>query len=356
MQLPLRFTWAASLALCLCAQVLSAQSTPVVPLKAPGAAHTAQNLTLRTMGTINAPEVHTFTAAGRVQPATLASPERPGIPDPAFYPGDVSNPGNGPTVESWKAHPVYINNPPSVWGDVAGFLHDLGRSNMVHVIDQYTGAYGDHRYTLGTQYETSGYPITTPGVPTATSQTLLIQDILNLAYAGASLGGTGYGHIYHIFIPPGVDMCLVYPGLNECYSPDNPSTWYFCAFHGSVDFSDIGHVLFSVEPYQNVNGCSVPPGSPNGQLQDSTDNVLSHESFEAISDPDGNAWWVQSGTVLEGEEIGDNCVRSLYYPQFNNYFWDYGVVRLNGHPYNIQPEYSNGVHGCAYGPPNDCPV
>jgi hypothetical protein len=163
-------------------------------------------------------------------------------------------------------------------------------------------------------------------------------------------GGSGYGHIYHIFIPPGVDMCLVSPSATQCYSPDNPSTWYFCAFHGSIDFSDVGHVLFSVEPYQNVPGCSVPPGSPNGQLKDSTDNVLSHESFEAISDPDGDAWWVQAGTVLNGEEIGDNCIRSAYFPQWNSYFWDYGVVRLKGHPYTIQPEYSNEVHGCAYGP------
>ncbi len=353
MRFPLRFSCAASFALCLCAQVLSAQTTPLVPLKAPGGSHPAKNLSIRTMGTVATPEVHTFNAAGRTRPASFAPSEVPGIASPGFYPGDVDNPGDGPTVESWKAHPLYINNPPSVWGDVAGFLQNLGHSEMVHVVDQYTGAYGNHRYTLGTQYETSGYPITAPGVPTATSQTLLIGDIINLAYAGASAGGTGYGHIYHIFIPPGVDMCLVYPTATECYSPDNPNTWYFCAFHGSIDFSDIGHVLFSVEPYQNIPGCSVAPNSPNGSLKDSTDNVLSHESFEAISDPDGDAWWVHAGTVLSGEEIGDNCSRSAYFSQYGSYFWDYGVVRLAGHPYSIQPEYSNGVHGCAYGPPND---
>lgn len=352
MHSPRLFPWAASLALCLCVQVLPAQTKSVVPLKAPPVKPNVENFTINTMGTIAVPEAHTFNAAGRVNPLTFARHDVPGIREPGFYPGDVSNPGNGPTVESWQAHPIYINNPPSVWGNVAGFLNDLGTSNMTHVVDQYTGDSGNHRYLLGAQYETSGYPISMPGVPTATSNTLLIQDIINLAYAGGSAGGTGYGHIYHIFIPPGVDMCLLAPGVTECYSPDNPNTWYFCAFHGSIDFSDIGHVLFSVEPYQNVPGCSVPPGTPNGQLDDSTDNVLSHESFEAISDPDGTAWWVQAGTVLNGEEIGDNCIRSAYFPEFKNYYWDYGVVRLSGHPYTIQPEYSNEVHGCSYGPPN----
>lgn len=351
MQLPHRSHWAASFALCLCVQFLHAQTSPLVPLKAPTRSPDAQDFTIRTMGTIATPEVHTFNSVGRVNPASSGRAAVPGISTPGFYPGDVSNPNDGPTVESWQAHPIYINNSPSVWGNVAGFLTDLGNSQMIHVIDQYTDAHASHRYMLGAQYETFGYPISTPGIPTATSQTLLVQDIINLAYAGGSLAGTGYGHVYHIFIPPGVDMCLVYPGITECYSPDNPSTFSFCAFHGSIDFSDIGHVLFSVEPYQNVAGCSVPPGTPNGQLSDSTNNTLSHESFEAISDPDGTAWWVQAGTALNGEEIGDNCIRFAYFPQFSSYFWDYGVVNLAGQSYTIQPEYSNALHGCAYGPP-----
>ena len=350
MRSPHRFPWAASFALCLCVQVISAQNSSVVPLKTPANNPSAQGITIRTTGTIANPEARTFTSSRN---ANVASSRRavPGVPFPGFYPGDVSNPGDGPTVESWKAHPIYINNPPSVWGNVAGFLNDLGSSNMVHLMDQYTDAFQSHRYTLGTQYGTVGYPISTPGIPTATSHTLLVQDIVNLAYAGGSAGGTGYGHIYHIFIPPGVDMCLVSPNATQCYSPDNPSTWIFCAFHGSIDFPDIGHVLVSVEPYQNVNGCSVPPGTPNGQLADSTDNALSHESFEAISDPDGDAWWVHAGTALNGAEIGDSCTRFAYFSQFKNYYWDYGVVNLSGQPYTIQPEYSNEMHGCAYGPP-----
>ena len=71
--------------------------------------------------------------------------------------------------------------------------------------------------------------------------------------------------------------------------PDNLKSFAFCAYHGGATFRDIGHVLYSVEPFQGVEGCSSRPGAPNGQLADSTNNVLSHETFETITDPDGDA-------------------------------------------------------------------
>jgi hypothetical protein len=92
-----------------------------------------------------------------------------------------------------------------------------------------------------------------------------------------------------------------------CYSPDIPASFVFCAYHNSVDFKDIGHVLCSVEPYQNVPGCGVRPGTPNGHLIDSTNNSLSHETTETITDPDGTAWINSTLVVLSGAEIGDEC-------------------------------------------------
>jgi hypothetical protein len=113
---------------------------------------------------------------------------------------------------------------------------------------------------------------------------------------------------------------------------------------GSADFSDIGHILYSVEPYQNVFGCNDPPGTPNGQLIDSTNDVLSHELSETISDPDGDAWWnaTPSVTGLQGEEIGDECV-FITPPAFG----DPSVFTIGHHLYAVQLEYSNSAHGCA---------
>jgi hypothetical protein len=228
---------------------------------------------------------------------------------------------------------------PSHWGNVGTFLTDLGKSDFIHVVDQYAGSTTDNRYTLGTQFLAT-YPI-------PVNHTLHIADILALAHAAASIKGNGFGHTYHVFLPEGVDMCLT---PTECYSPDNPPTWVFCAFHGAVTFSDaVGHVLFSVEPFQNVIGCSAPPsGTPNGQLADSTNDTLSHEVFEALSDPDLNAWWVHAFTFANGNEIGDLCTRAGVFN--GNLYSNYGNVELHGHTYRVQPEYSNLFHGCTYSP------
>ena len=85
-----------------------------------------------------------------------------------------------------------------------------------------------------------------------------------------------------------------------------------------MTYSDIGHVLLTVEPFQNVDGCSVATPSPNGALVDSTANVLSHETFETLTDPDPpatfddlfnrNFGWLALNSLVEfGEEIGDIC-------------------------------------------------
>ena len=253
----------------------------------------------------------------------------PSVPAPGFYPADVSNPKNHKVVVSAQSNNLYVNAAPSEWGSPATFLHNFGMSSFIHVLDQYVGSTANNRYTVGV-----GGLITYP-TPTA----LADNDILQIVHAGASALGSGYDHIYHVFLPKGTDVCFT--GTTECYSPDHPSTFVFCAYHASVTFSDIGHVLFTVEPFQNVNGCSVAQPSPNGALIDSTANSLSHELSETITDPNGNAWWVRNELILYGEEIGDTCAT----PNFG-----YGNVTLNGTAYEIQPEYSNKYHACAFVP------
>jgi hypothetical protein len=125
----------------------------------------------------------------------------------------------------------------------------------------------------------------------------------------------------------------------DCYSPDAPASFAFCAVHGYVNFGDLGHVLFTVEPYQNVPGCIVAQPSPNGPVVDSMASVLSHEVFETITDPDLNAWWNRTSLDLFGAEIGDVCQNSTF---------NYGSVEINGKSYEVQPEYVNSLHGCAF--------
>ena len=250
----------------------------------------------------------------------------PGVPAPGYYPVDLTNPTNGPVVTTAKSHPVYVNCPSTCWGNPAIFLDRLDDSTLMHITDQYVGSTANDRYKEGTPSSIS-YPVFTA---------LTDNDVLQLAHAAAKVHGSGYGHIYHIFLPQGVDVCFT--GTTICYSPDNPATFVFCAYHGSVDFKDLGHVLVSVEPFQNVPGCSIVQPSPNGSLVDSTSSTLAHELIETITDPDGTAWISQSSLAAFGQEIGDLCV---------NPFGNEAIFPIDGVPYEIQQMYSNKFHACA---------
>jgi hypothetical protein len=105
-----------------------------------------------------------------------------------------------------------------------------------------------------------------------------------------------------------------------------------------VDFPDLGHVLYTVQPFQNVPGCAVMQPSPNGAIVDSTASALSHELIETITDPDGDAWFAQSSLIEYGQEIADICETP---------FGEYAPVSIQGKLYAIQPEYANKYHACA---------
>ncbi len=235
----------------------------------------------------------------------------------------------GPTVSSLKQYDILVNCAASCWGSPGTFQSNFGNSTMVHILDQYTNSTVNNRYTfagyLSTTYNTSG--------------TLSDQDVYNIVHAAAVQYGTGggYGIEYHVFFAQGVNQCSQSAG--GCYSPSNPSQWTYCAYHGYTTFSDVGHVLYSVEPYQNVNGCQVNGGTvPNGYLVDSTSSTLSHELSETITDPDvpDNVAWYNN---YYGE-IGDECAPANGYAT--------GNVTLNGHVYDIQKEYSNYSHACKF--------
>ena len=258
------------------------------------------------------------------------------------FPADLEYHG-GNVVPSMQNHAIYMNpngrcTIAGCWGDPEGFLSDLGQSNFIQVVDQYTGGTGP--YTVSDIHFTVNYH---PNAAPFTDA-----DMLAIVHAAAALTGqAGYGNEYHVFLPPGQDECFNL-SYKVCYSPDDPKTFAFCAYHGSADFSDIGHVLYSVEPFQDTSGCRSRPGTPNGQLADSTNNVLSQEVFETITDPDGTAWWNSLANGIFGEEIGDECSFLLF--TSTGVFFDPSNVTLNGKAYVAQPEYNNAQHACTTAP------
>jgi hypothetical protein len=263
------------------------------------------------------------------------------------FPADLTN-NRGTVVRVAQMHAIFLvpkNNArctgPACWGNPENFLNDLNISEFIHLADQYVGATANNRYPVAPHHLISYTP---------TLKTAPLTDANIIGYVtqvARATGQTGYGHIYHVFLPPGQDECIALGG--PCYSPDVPKTFVFCGYHGSFNLSITQHVLYTVEPFQDVPGCSVRPGTPNGQVTDSTDNTLSHETFETITDPDGSAWFNTRAIALAGAEIGDECSFFIA-PTPTTAFFDPTVSPIGNHTYAVQPEYTNSEHSCGSNP------
>jgi len=264
------------------------------------------------------------------------------------YAGDFSS-GGGKVVTSAVFHAVYLQKQPvdsctiaTCWGDPEGFLRDLGNSDFIHVVDQYIGLTSANRYSVGFHAFVNYTP---PVGPFTDALAAIVHAV------AAKTGATGYGHIYHIFLPPGQDECYDL-AANYCYSPDNPAAFAYCAYHNSVDFPDIGHVIYTIQPYQNVPGCQVQPGTPNGELVDSANDTLNHETFETITDPDFDAWrngWSNPYSLdLSGYEIADEC--QFYLNLDGQGYGNVPTFLIGAHRYSVQLVYSNEQHACSSAP------
>ncbi len=232
------------------------------------------------------------------------------------YPADLSYQG-GPVLPTVGVVNGYVDSTSAPFGNVKLFETDLSKSNMIHITDQYVGATANNRYP-----DVKDVRVTYPAYTT-----LGTNDLLAILHKMASGSDNGYTRMYNVFLPPGLDFCET--GTTRCSASSTSPSPAFCAFHGSVTYGDIGHVLFSLEPFQDRNFCAV-----FGQTQnDATYSTLSHEMFETITDPDPPSGWYNFNVGIQGE-IGDICA---YIDQ---------PVALNGHTYNIQTEYSNRDHGC----------
>ena len=244
---------------------------------------------------------------------------------------DLVNNG-GPVMAGATVYNILVNcADESCWGgEIGQFENDLfsngGGTGMINILDQYIGQSATGAYADG-----GDYPVTYN-----TSSQLGDQDIDNIVYQVATANNipTGYNTMFNVFLASGVQQCSQAAG--GCYGQQ------YCAYHGSNDYSDIGHAIYSVEPYQDIQGCQVSNlPSPNGSTADSTASTASHEMFEAFTDPDvainNVAWYNQTGG-----EIGDLCAPAAGVPT--------GNVQLGADTWEIQMEYDNNVSDCSYSP------
>ena len=88
------------------------------------------------------------------------------------YPCDLQFHG-GAVIDSAQSHAIY-RRPNGVvhchlLGESRRLLRDLGRSELIHTVDQYVGLRGDHRYTVGQikfiKFKRKKTPLTDVDVP-----------------------------------------------------------------------------------------------------------------------------------------------------------------------------------------------
>ena len=128
--------------------------------------------------------------------------------------------------------------------------------------------------------------------------------------------------------------------VEMCHNGTNCTFTMMCAFHNHFNSSgnNIRYGYLSDASF-NTGGCNEGIlAGVNGQVSSDREVALmTHELFEAITDPELNAWWSDS----DSKEIGDKCSQS---PAI--------AVMTNGNLYNVQQQWSNASASCvsSFGP------
>ena len=265
--------------------------------------------------------------------------------------GTVVHPSNldyfgGHVLTSTKIFNAYVDSAPGEAGEISLFEKNYSASSMIHMTDEYVGTSASNRYPFS-----GNVGVTFPNVGSIGDADLLI-----ILHAVASfIGPGGYGHMYHIFLPKGLNFCGTGTIVPAGVCSAGAATPGFCAFHTSVVFSDIGETIFSLEPFLPTSLCGVDnatatptKGTPNGLQNDTNYSALSHEETEAITDPDPGTGWINPVPFYPAE-IGDLCAYDV--GPFVNGFSTPTNTDINGHLYRIQFEYSNKQIGCNNSPP-----
>ena len=198
--------------------------------------------------------------------------------------------------------------------DIIRYIGAYGTSGEYNVITQYSGIQKSNLAGGNAAWFDSS-------VPPTNATDAIVQGEVNNYLSSHSFDANA---IYEVFLPP------------ASYSSDGTSTscggphLAYCAYHGNYTGAN-GDTLYASMPYPSCSGCQ-------GFTSD-TQNIehfISHETREAVTDPDGTGWWDRSGN-----EADDKCAWSP------TPFADATVgTNSDGTGFGYQYEWSNANSGC----------
>jgi hypothetical protein len=218
-------------------------------------------------------------------------------------------------------------------------------SNVFSILDQYGDASGPGSYQI--QYaaasdavlDTNPYPpasqqCASPGSVATCVTDLEVERQIDGLIGTGDPSARGLSNVWFLFLPPDVD---------ECTSSDVCGTNSFAGYHSEFDLGH-GETIYAAIPDPlielNPPAGSDPEGNPEAE---STIDTVTHETIEAITDPDGNAWMDPNGyEVADKCETGPQTGPPLgYAPDGSPY-----NQLINGHEYLVQDIWSNARGGC----------
>jgi hypothetical protein len=203
--------------------------------------------------------------------------------------------------------PTWKTSDATIASTIQNFFGQFGQSGEYKTITQYSDGSGNIQQTnLGT---TAWFDTSTP--PTNVTDADVQAEVLK--YLGNA--SPNPSTIYEVFLP-----ASSYSSDGSSTSCGGPSLAY-CAYHGNFKHNG-SDIKYSSMPYPSCGGCQA---SGFTVAQDFT-MFCSHETREAVTDPDLNAWFDH-----RGYEADDKCA-------WKSLFIDNG--------YGYQPEWSNSAGGC----------
>ena len=253
---------------------------------------------------LNGKQVQVFPHRNRA-----AKPGRSGAANISYH--------NGPVLHQAKVVPIFwgssttwgTNGSPSALAQTEiGFLTQFGTNGEYNVVTQYYDTGG----SVQLSNLTSTYWIDNSAPPTNVTDAVVQAEVVK------AIGAVGIdpSAIYEVLLPP-----TSYASFGTYTSCGGPNLT-FCAYHGN--FSSGGtDVKYASLPYPSCGGCQWPGWTPAQNFQ----HFVCHETREAVTDPDGNAWFDR-----QGNEADDKCA------------WSPSPFLMNG--YGYQYEWSNVSGGC----------
>jgi len=226
----------------------------------------------------------------------------------------------GPVLQNATTYAIYWGKQTSFPSDLKTamplFFEGFGGSVYSYILDQYMPAVFASSFDTTTVTDTTAAPTTSP----ATSK------IVNEACK----------YIKSKTLPSDpIDTATNSGGLYVVFTSTFPKGVSFCAWHSYGMCSGKEIAVAYIPNLTNQSGCN--PGNlynantySEGTRADA--NVLAHETSEAATDPELNAWYDSSGY-----EIGDKCA----------WIFSSAVTLANSTTWQLQEEWSNAINGCA---------